>query len=165
MFSSGSRSSEGDAQLSVTRQLSGGCLCGAVRYRVEDAFVYSANCDCSACRRATGAAFRSFAEIARQKLEVVAGADRLWVLGTDQANHTRCQDCGTYVFAVVREGSFVRVNMGTLDQTPSIRPTEHIFVGSKAGWHTISDALPQFTGHAIEAPSLDWNLEPTSPRR
>jgi hypothetical protein len=34
--------------------------------------------------------------------------------------------------------------MGTLVDDPGIRPTFHIFVGSKAPWHEITDALPQY---------------------
>jgi hypothetical protein len=44
---------------------------------------------------------------------------------------------------VVREGKYVHVNLGSLIDAPSIRPTAHIYVGSKATWHTITDDLPQ----------------------
>jgi hypothetical protein len=37
--------------------------------------------------------------------------------------------------------------MGTLVDTPSIRPSAHIFVASKASWHDITDNLPQYRGH------------------
>jgi hypothetical protein len=45
---------------------------------------------------------------------------------------------------VVREGQYVHVAMGTLVDEPSIRPSMHIFVGSKAKWHQITDDLPQY---------------------
>jgi hypothetical protein len=45
--------------------------------------------------------------------------------------------------ALVRDGAFVHVAMGTLVDDPTIRPTAHIFVGSKAPWFTIADGLPQ----------------------
>jgi hypothetical protein len=44
----------------------------------------------------------------------------------------------------VRDGAFVHVTMGTLVDAPGVRPTEHIFVGSKAPWFTITDDLPQY---------------------
>jgi len=44
---------------------------------------------------------------------------------------------------VVRDGAFAHVAMGSLVDAPTIRPTEHIFVGSKAAWFEITDALPQ----------------------
>ena len=58
-----------------TQLLSGGCECGAVRYSVPDAFLYAANCHCSRCRAATGAAFKPFAGIEREKLTLERGAE------------------------------------------------------------------------------------------
>jgi hypothetical protein len=66
--------------------LEGGCLCGAVRFSVDDAFRYALNCHCSQCRRATGAAFKPFAGIERAKLRVVSGEDELLIYG-DAASH------------------------------------------------------------------------------
>jgi len=50
-----------------------------------------------------------------------------------------------------RSGAFVHVAMGTLVDGPAIRPSEHIFVGSKAPWFTITDDLPQYEEHAVAA--------------
>jgi hypothetical protein len=48
----------------------------------------------------------------------------------------------------VREGAYVHVALGSLVDAPSIRPTAHIFVGSKAPWFEITDNLPQFDEYA-----------------
>jgi hypothetical protein len=128
--------------------LVGGCWCGAVRYRVADAFLYAANCHCSRCRAATGTAFKAFAGIERDRLEITDGADRLLVVGQDDLNDTRCEACGSLLFSVVRDGAYVHVALGSLVDAPTIRPTEHIFVGSKAPWFEITDDLPQFEEHA-----------------
>jgi hypothetical protein len=125
------------------RILVGECQCGAVRYRVADAFLYAANCHCSRCRAATGSAFKAFAGIERKKLEMTEGTDTLLVFGEDDLNDTRCAACGSLLFSVVRNGAYVHVAMGSLVDAPSIRPTEHIFVGSKAPWFEITDDLPQ----------------------
>jgi|SRR5215208_503906 len=137
--------SEGPAP---TRRLAGKCECGAVRYTVADAFLYAFNCHCSNCRAATGSAFKACAGIEREQLELTAGADTLLVVGDDLENHTRCAVCGSLLFSVVREGAYVHVALGSLIDTPTIRPTEHIFVGSKAPWFEITDDLPQFDEHA-----------------
>ena len=133
---------------SGNRVLRGKCVCGRVRYRVTDAFRYAANCHCSQCRAATGSAFKPFAGIEREKFAVTQGADGLMIYGDDKANDTHCRKCGSLLFSVVRDGAFVHVAMGTLVDDPSIRPTRHIFVGSKAPWFTITDDLPQHEGHA-----------------
>ncbi len=123
--------------------LSGKCECGAVRYRVADEFQYAANCHCSNCRASTGSAFKPFAGIEREKLEVTGGADKLLIWGDADNNHTRCAVCGSLLYSVVRDGAYVHVALGSLADEPSTRPTEHIFVGSKAPWFEITDELPQ----------------------
>jgi hypothetical protein len=122
-------------------ELRGKCECGAVTYRVADEFLYAMNCHCSNCRAATGSAFKPFAGIEREKLEVTDGAEKLLVWGDDDANHTRCGVCGALLYSVV--GERVHVALGSLADAPSIRPTGHIFVGSKAPWYEITDDLPQ----------------------
>ena len=123
--------------------LSGKCECGAVRYRVADEFQYAANCHCSNCRASTGSAFKPFAGIEREKLEVTGGADKLLIWGDADNNHTRCAVCGSLLYSVVRDGAYVHVALGSLADEPRVRPTEHIFVGSKAPWFEITDELPQ----------------------
>lgn len=128
--------------------LKGRCECGAVRYRVPDEFLYAGNCHCSRCRAATGSAFKPYAGIEREKLEITKGEDRIRIRGTEDANDTRCATCGSLLFSLVRGGDYVHVAMGSLEDGPSIRPSSHIFVGSKAPWYEITDGLPQFERHA-----------------
>lgn len=127
----------------VSRKLSGRCQCGAIHCEVQDEFVYSANCHCSNCRRATGSAFKPFAGIEREKFSVVKGDDSLMIYGDASGHDARCKTCGSYLYSLVRDGAYVHVAMGTLTDDPAIRPTSHIFVGSKAAWFTITDSLPQ----------------------
>jgi hypothetical protein len=115
---------------------------------VPDEFLYAWNCHCSRCRATTGSAFKSLAGIEREKLELVEGADRLLVVGDDAHNDTRCASCGSFLFSVVRDGAYVHVGMGSLIDEPAIRPTAHIFVGSKAPWFEITDDLEQFDTYA-----------------
>lgn len=135
------------------RMLIGRCLCGAVEYEVADEFMYAAYCHCSRCRAATGAAAKPFAGIAAGKLRVTKGDDRLLVYGTRAHGDVRCAECGSFLFSAI--GERVHVSMGTLVDAPSIKPTEHIFVGSKASWDVIADDLPQYHGHVSEGPPLN----------
>ena len=126
-------------------------MCGAVRYAVADEFGYAANCHCSNCRRATGSAFKPFAGIERDKFRLTQGADNLLTFGDETGHDARCKICGSYLYSVVRDGAFVHVAMGTLMDDPTIRPSAHIFVGSKAPWFTITDDLPQYQEHVVAA--------------
>src|SRR6478609_7060340 len=119
------------------RILAGECFCRAVRYAVADEFAYALNCHCSNCRRTTGSAFKPFAGIAREKFSVTSEHDDLMTYGDETAHDAHCRRCGSLLYSAVREGAFVHVAMGTLIDAPSIRPTAHIFVGSKALWFEI----------------------------
>ena len=125
------------------RVLSGGCLCGAVQYKVRDEFRYAMNCHCSQCRRVTGSAFKPFGGIERDKFAVAKGAKSLSINGTPDNHDAFCKNCGSLLYSVVRDGTYVHVTYGTLADNPSMRPTAHIHVGSKAPWFTIADDLPQ----------------------
>jgi len=130
--------------MTASRILNGQCFCGAVAYAVADEFRYALNCHCSQCRRTTGAAFKPFAGIEREKLRVTRGADLLLIVGEENGHDAHCRKCGSLLYSLVREGAYVHVTLGTLTDNPSIRPSAHIFVGSKAPWFTITDDLPQY---------------------
>ena len=134
----------------MTATLAGKCFCGAVEYSVPDAFLYAMNCHCSNCQRTTGSAFKPFAGIERAKFAVTKGAGGLLIYGGDKAHDAHCATCGSLLYSVVRDGLWVHITMGTLVDAPTIRPTHHIFVGSKAPWYTITDGLPQYEGHATQ---------------
>jgi hypothetical protein len=133
----------------MTNVLKGSCFCRAVQYSVPDAFLYAMNCHCSNCRRTTGSAFKPFAGIERGKLRVTKGEDKLMTFGQDRekAHDAHCSVCGSLLYSLVRDGQYVHVTLGTLNDPPAIKPTVHIFVGSKAPWYSILDDLPQYEGH------------------
>lgn len=126
-----------------TRILNGSCLCGAVHYEVADQFRYALNCHCSQCRRATGSAFKPFGGIEISRFKVTAGAGQMVRYGDGIDHDLHCGKCGSLLYSVVREAAYVHVTYGTLIDAPSLAPTEHIFVGSKAPWYEINDDLPQ----------------------
>lgn len=127
--------------------ISGTCLCGAVRYEVPDEFHAAFNCHCSRCRRATGSAFKPMAAIVFDKIRLVQGQDELLVYGEPPGSHDmHCRHCGSFLYSYIAENGNGHVAMGTMVDTPSIRPQFHMFVGSKAPWFEITDGLPQFEG-------------------
>lgn len=130
----------------TARQLSGGCLCGTVAYQVADEFIWAAYCHCGDCRRTTGSAFQPIARIERSKFAVTQGMKRLLIYGDAVTHDAHCGVCGSLVYSQVSEAAFAHVPMGTLIDAPSIRPSKHIFVGSKAPWFEITDDLPQHEG-------------------
>ena len=128
-----------------TRRLAGRCRCGAVRYTAADAFKYALNCHCSECRQQTGSAFKPFAGIEREFVQLEDTRSVL-IFGQKEANHdVHCGCCGSLLYSDV--GAYLHVTLGTLIDPPAIRPTAHIFVAEKAPWYEIRDDLPQYGGH------------------
>ena len=80
------------------------------------------------------------------KLRLVRGAADTLRHGDGAAHDIRCGRCGSLLFSVVRDGAFAHVTLGTLIDSPAIRPSAHIFVDSKAPWYEITDDLPQRHG-------------------
>lgn len=110
-------------------------------------FSYALNCHCSNCRRATGSAFKPFAGIVRGALTVTQGAGQLMIYGSKENHDAHCARCGSMLYSLVRDAAYVHVTLGTLIDPPTIRPSAHIFVDSKAPWFTITDDLPQYEEH------------------
>ena len=123
--------------------LSGKCLCERVKYEVADDFRYALVCHCSQCRRATGAANKPFAGIEAAKLALTEGAGSVLRYGDGKNHDVRCGVCGSFLYSVVQDGETVHVALGSLSEAPTLVPSAHIFVGSKASWEVISDTLPQ----------------------
>jgi hypothetical protein len=123
--------------------LRGRCACQAVAYEVADEFVVAFNCHCSNCRAATGSAFLPWGEIEPEKLRVTKGAESLILIGDAHGHHARrCEKCFSLLYWTGYEGK-IRVPYGSLVDEPTLKPTAHMFVGSKAPWHEILDDLPQ----------------------
>jgi hypothetical protein len=124
--------------------LRGRCACNAVAYEVSDEFITAFNCHCSRCRAATGSAFRPWGEIEPEKLRVTKGEEALLLSGDPEGPHAkRCGKCYSLLYWTGYEGK-IRLPYGTLIDEPSLKPTAHIYVGSKASWYAILDDLPQY---------------------
>lgn len=122
----------------------GSCLCGAVRYEVTGAFAGAGHCYCPICRKSHAAAFATWAFVNPDQLRWTSGVE--FVQGYESSpgkERCFCRRCGSPL-VFTDAGKVVEVALGTVDGDPGVRPREHVFVGSKAPWYEIADALPQF---------------------
>jgi hypothetical protein len=84
--------------------LNGWCLCGEVRFTVEDSFSYAFYCHCSRCRLRTGSAFASIGGIGIDKVQVTLGREHLLIEGENSDGYgVRCSKCHVFLFAAVRD--------------------------------------------------------------
>jgi hypothetical protein len=124
--------------------LTGTCLCGAVTYEVRGPFNMMVHCHCSMCRKHHGAAFATFVGAPLMGFKRLTGEDRVGsYASSEKARRYFCRHCGSVTPTPVKEMDLVFVPAGNLQGDPGVRPEAHVFVGSKAGWYTITDDLPQ----------------------
>ena len=124
----------------------GSCLCKRVRFEIRGKLGRSSHCHCSMCRKATGAAFGSYAAVRVENLKIVSGAETIMrYRSSPGVERTFCARCGsTLQFVSEKNPGIVEVALGTLDDDPGIRVPRHIYAASKAPWHEIKDGLPQY---------------------
>lgn len=124
--------------------ITGGCLCGKVRYEINDALMDADHCHCSMCRRQHGAAFSSYANFQPGSFAWTSGQKLLKIYETPAGGGwCFCRECGS-TLAGTERGEISSVTLGTVDGDPGIKPAMHIYVGSKAQWVDINDELPQY---------------------
>lgn len=127
----------------------GGCFCGAVRYRFTAPALETHHCHCSMCRKVHGALFGTFSVILKDYFSVEKGAENLVPFQSSERLHRNfCKRCGCHLFDELEHTtSVVELATGTLDDGAHPGHPEvtrrHIFVGSKVPWHAIEDGLPR----------------------
>ena len=128
--------------------LTGGCLCGSVRYEVDGPFLRAGHCHCSRCRKPSGAAVCTQGRVLREQFRLLQGEDRIRVYREEGfASKAFCSTCGSSLFGGTwPDGPEVSIRLGGLDGDPGIRPQYHTFVDSRATWDEITDGLPRHPG-------------------
>lgn len=122
-------------------QWSGGCLCGAVRFRVEGAMSDLSACHCSQCRRQSGH-FPVAAMVSKSDLTFQSDATLRWYRSSAVAKRGFCGTCGSFLFWD-DGGEDMSLNVGSLDQPTGLSLVSHIFVADKGDYYAITDGLPQ----------------------
>jgi len=126
--------------------INGHCECGRVQFEVDSEIEDFSHCHCSQCRRLHGAAYATFAAVARDKFRYVSGeADLKVYASSDDHERVFCANCGSNILvALEQEPDVLYLSMGTIEGDPVHPAGYHIYVGSKAAWHEITDDLPQY---------------------
>lgn len=118
------------------KKLTGQCLCGSVKFSVNDDFKAFYQCHCKQCQQLTGSAFASNIFTAPDNIEWLSGKDCI----TDYEHPSRefsksfCRGCGSALPFVNKTKTSLIVPAGSLDELPEIQPQANIFVSEEACW-------------------------------
>lgn len=140
-------------------QHTGGCACGAVRYRARGLPVVVSVCHCRFCQRRLASAFAVLASFQAADVEFTQGQPAQCEYRSDESGRwlrmNFCTQCGTTVshFAEVRPGAHT-IAAGTFDETGWFAVDRHIWVRSKLPWVTVPAGVAAYEqGYVPPAPT------------
>lgn len=121
--------------------LTGGCLCGGVRYEVTAPPLSVGYCHCTRCQRRTGTAASAQARLAPGSFRITQGEELVREYAPpDGFGKCFCSNCGGALWSKDPEaGEVMSVRLGTFDGDPGLRPTFRTFVTYAAPWEPIPD--------------------------
>ena len=122
--------------------LTGGCLCGAVRFELNEAPVGAGYCHCTRCQRRTGTAAAASAAIDGRSLEVVRGEElvKAWRHPDGGFEKCFCRECGAHLFSRnPGDPAEMSVRLGAFDGDPGVRPSWRAYVAYAAPWEPVPD--------------------------
>ncbi len=128
-------------------QVAGGCLCGAVRYRIAGELRGVVNCHCSKCRQFHGH-FGAYSSVKLKDLILTEERGLKWFQSvTDETPNVRrgfCAECGSSLFWHPQDRDRISIAAGSLDSTAGLKTIGHVWLSQKSGYYEIDDDLPKF---------------------
>jgi hypothetical protein len=122
--------------------LEGGCLCGAVRYRVDGEPVVSAVCHCRTCRKSASAPMLPFLTFPTQRFRFSRGMPADFT-SSPGVTCSFCGHCGSpLTYRNDNDPERVDVMTGTLDDPEAFPPKYHVWVSHRLKWIRLADGLP-----------------------
>lgn len=136
--------------MTESRSHEGGCLCGAVRYRLRGPFSGVVHCHCRMCQRAAGAPVVTWLTLPKAAFTVTVGELALYE-SSAEAQRGFCGRCGTPVTFWTRcHPADIDVTVASLDDPGAVPPDRHIWTGSRISWLHLDPDLPASAGSGAE---------------
>lgn len=127
-----------------TTVIEGGCICGAIRYRVSGKPVNSMVCHCQTCRRAAGAPVVAWATFPTAQVQLLRGQPCEFH-SSEPVRRSFCPACGTPLTYEHRDRvGFVDITTCSLDDPELFPPTHHSWLSHDLAWVRFGDGLPAF---------------------
>ncbi|MEE9572785.1 MAG: GFA family protein [Candidatus Neomarinimicrobiota bacterium] len=125
----------------------GGCLCGAVRYEINEKLRGIVNCHCSKCRKFHGN-FGAYTSIKYISLTLLEQRGLKWYQSiTDETSNVYrgfCAECGSSLFWHPRDQERIAVAAGSLDDPIKLETIGHVWISQIGDYYKIIDDLPKY---------------------
>jgi len=128
--------------------VTGGCLCGAIKYELAEAPAMMGVCHCKNCQRQAGSAFSTLAGVAKEQFRFVTGEPKLYLDGDtksgNQVERYFCGNCGSPIYSALgSQPDSIFLKTGTMDDTSSFAPQFHVWCDTRQNWFDLPDGVPQ----------------------
>jgi len=131
-------------------EITGGCLCGAVRYSTSAAPSLMANCHCTDCQKSSGGAFACVLALPENQVKFEKGGLKWYEKKGDSGNAVRrgfCQNCGSQIASTADAmPGAILLKAGTIDDGKLYQPQMVLYTDSKQSWVTDPSGIPHFPG-------------------
>jgi hypothetical protein len=137
-------------------RMTGGCMCGAVRYETTGEPFLINHCHCRSCRKHNGAAVVTLVGFAADQVRF-SGDERKIYQSSPGVGRAFCRNCGT---PLTWEGPgndskpIFEMHISTFDDPNGLQPTAHAFDSERISWFDVADNLPRFKGFIDDRPPL-----------
>lgn len=126
----------------------GSCLCGAIKYELENTPAMTGVCHCKNCQRQAGSAFSTLAGVPKNEFKLTAGEPKLYVDGDtksgNQVERWFCGNCGSPIYSALgSQPDNIFLKTGTMDDTSAFNPQFHVWCDTKQNWVDLKDGVPQ----------------------
>jgi hypothetical protein len=125
------------------KHITGGCLCGAVKFKVDAPMREVIACHFGQCRKTTGNFFTA-SNAPAAAVTFTADDGLAWYKSSDRAERGFCKACGSNLFWREFGSDTISITSGSLDGQTGLHIKEHIYVADKPDWYDITDGKPQF---------------------
>lgn len=137
-----------EASQEPLEEMTGGCMCGAVKFEVTAPLLGAARCYCKRCQRRTGTAFSQTGLTQPGSFRITVGEEhvKMYEPGGEGWNKGFCTECGSHLLTRnAANPDLLAVRVGALDQDPQVPVRAHQFVAYVAPWYEIpDDGVPRF---------------------
>lgn len=128
--------------------VSGACLCGALRFRIELPTLFCVHCHCSMCRRSHGAGYVTWFAVPRSQFRIETGAEEMRrYTSSEHGTRSFCGRCGSSLFCELDEQpDHIDIVLANMEAPIDRLPQSHTWFDHRADWVTIDDPLPRLGG-------------------
>lgn len=132
----------------MAKTVTGGCMCGAIRYESTGEPIAAAMCYCRDCQRSSGTAMASLLIVPKAGFKLTKGEVKLFEVTADSGGKVRrgfCENCGSPILSMLSAMSdVVGIKAGSLDDPDEFNPGVNVYMASAPEWAPVLADIARF---------------------